>query len=162
MNELDLYDIAGSLTEEERMVQDSVGRLVDEKVLPIIQKCFEEHRFPKELIPELAALGLLGSSIKGYDCAVRGAIGVDHKRVVGGAPCWRCNRAHETPCGNLACDQRQRCQCDTQTLHRCGKLEVYVLEFDMTGRPQVGRACLPKPVRPGCARTGGMQQGVMS
>jgi len=69
MNELDLYDIAGSLTEEERMVQDSVGRLVDEKVLPIIQKCFEEHRFPKELVPELAALGLLGSSIKGYDCA---------------------------------------------------------------------------------------------
>jgi glutaryl-CoA dehydrogenase len=69
MNPLDLYDIAGSLTEEERMVQDSVGRMVDEKVLPIIQKCFEEHRFPKELIPELAALGLLGSSIKGYDCA---------------------------------------------------------------------------------------------
>ena len=69
MNPLDLYDIAGSLTEEERMVQDSVGRLVDEKVLPIIQKCFEQHRFPKELIPELAALGLLGSSIKGYDCA---------------------------------------------------------------------------------------------
>jgi glutaryl-CoA dehydrogenase len=69
MNPLDLYDIAGSLTEEERMVQDSVARLVDEKVLPIIQKCFEEHRFPKELVPELAALGLLGSSIKGYDCA---------------------------------------------------------------------------------------------
>jgi glutaryl-CoA dehydrogenase len=69
MNPLDLYDIAGSLTEEERMVQDSVGRMVDEKVLPIIQKCFEEHRFPKELVPELAALGLLGSSIKGYDCA---------------------------------------------------------------------------------------------
>jgi len=69
MNPLDLYDITGSLTEEERMVQDSVGRMVDEKVLPIIQKCFEEHRFPKELVPELAALGLLGSSIKGYDCA---------------------------------------------------------------------------------------------
>jgi glutaryl-CoA dehydrogenase len=69
MNPLDLYDIAGALTEEERMVQDSVARLVDEKVLPIIQKCFEEHRFPKELIPELAALGLLGSSIKGYECA---------------------------------------------------------------------------------------------
>jgi glutaryl-CoA dehydrogenase len=69
MNPLDLFDIAGSLTEEERMVQDSVGRMVDEKVLPVIQKCFEEHRFPKELVPELAALGLLGSSIKGYDCA---------------------------------------------------------------------------------------------
>ena len=69
MNPLDLFDIAGALTEEERMVQDSVARLVDEKVLPIIQKCFEEHRFPKELVPELAALGLLGSSIKGYGCA---------------------------------------------------------------------------------------------
>jgi glutaryl-CoA dehydrogenase len=74
MNPLDLYDIASSLTEEERMVQDSVGRLVDEKVLPIIQKCFEDHRFPKELVPELAALGLLGSSIKGYDCAGLNAI----------------------------------------------------------------------------------------
>src|SRR3569833_4503389 len=69
MNPLDLYDIAHALSEEERMVQDSVARLVDEKVLPIIQKCFEDHRFPKELIPELAALGLLGSSLKGYDCA---------------------------------------------------------------------------------------------
>jgi len=74
MNPLDLYDIAGSLTEEERMVQDSVARMVDEKVLPVIQKCFEEHRFPKELIPELAGLGLLGSSIKGYDCAGLNAI----------------------------------------------------------------------------------------
>jgi glutaryl-CoA dehydrogenase len=74
MNPLDLYDIAGSLNEEERMVQDSVARMVDEKVLPVIQKCFEEHRFPKELIPELAGLGLLGSSIKGYDCAGLNAI----------------------------------------------------------------------------------------
>jgi glutaryl-CoA dehydrogenase len=69
MNPLDLYDVASALTEEERMVQDSVARLVDEKVLPIIQKCFEEHRFPRELVPELASLGLLGSSIKGYECA---------------------------------------------------------------------------------------------
>ena len=51
------------------MVNDSVARLVDEKVLPIIQGCFEEHRFPQELVPELAALGLLGSSLHGYECA---------------------------------------------------------------------------------------------
>jgi glutaryl-CoA dehydrogenase len=69
LNPLDLYDVASALTEEERMVQDSVARLVDDKVLPVIQKCFEEHRFPKELIPELASLGLLGSSLKGYGCA---------------------------------------------------------------------------------------------
>ena len=74
LNPLDLYDVAGALTEEERMVQESVGRLVDDKVLPVIQKCFEEHRFPRELIPELAALGLLGSSLQGYGCAGLGAI----------------------------------------------------------------------------------------
>jgi glutaryl-CoA dehydrogenase len=69
LNPLDLYDVAGALTEEERMVQESVGRLVDERVLPIIQECFEGHRFPRELVPELANLGLLGSSLKGYGCA---------------------------------------------------------------------------------------------
>jgi glutaryl-CoA dehydrogenase len=66
--------VRGLLTEEERMVQDSVARLVDDRVLPVIQKCFEEHRFPKELVPELAALGLLGSSIEGYGCAGLNAV----------------------------------------------------------------------------------------
>ena len=69
LDPLDLFDVRSALTDEERMVQDPVARLVDEKVLPIIQRCFEEHRFPKELVPELAALGLLGSSIHGYECA---------------------------------------------------------------------------------------------
>ena len=69
LNPTDLFDVNGALTDEERMVRDSVARLVDEKVLPIIRSCFEEHRFPKELVPELAALGLLGSSIEGYGCA---------------------------------------------------------------------------------------------
>ncbi len=74
LDPLDLFDVRGSLSEEERMVQDSVARLVDERVLPIIQKCFEEHRFPKELVPEIAALGLLGSSIEGYGCAGLNAV----------------------------------------------------------------------------------------
>jgi len=74
LDPLDLYDVRSSLSEEERMVQDSVARLVDEKVLPIIQGCFEQHRFPRELVPELAALGLLGSSIQGYGCAGLNAI----------------------------------------------------------------------------------------
>jgi glutaryl-CoA dehydrogenase len=74
LNPLDFYDVRSALTEDERIVQDSVARLVDEKVLPIIRKCFEEHRFPKELVPELAALGLFGSSIKGYECAGLNAI----------------------------------------------------------------------------------------
>ena len=66
---LDFYDVRGALTEEERLVQESVARFVDAEVLPLIRKAFEEHRFPRELVPQLAALGLLGSSIHGYDCA---------------------------------------------------------------------------------------------
>jgi glutaryl-CoA dehydrogenase len=74
LDPVDLFGVRGLLTEEERMVQDSVARLVDDRVLPVIQKCFEEHRFPKELVPELAALGLLGSSIEGYGCAGLNAV----------------------------------------------------------------------------------------
>ena len=71
---LDLFDINSVLTEEEQLVQDSVGRFVNDKVLPIIQECFENHRFPAELVPEIAALGILGSSIEGYGCAGMNAI----------------------------------------------------------------------------------------
>jgi glutaryl-CoA dehydrogenase len=74
LNPLDLYDVRAMLSEEEQLVQDSVARFVDAKVLPIIRECFEEHRFPRELIPELASLGLLGSSLTGYDCAGLNAV----------------------------------------------------------------------------------------
>ncbi len=40
LDPLDLYDVRGLLSDEERMVQDSVARMVDEKVLPIIQHHF--------------------------------------------------------------------------------------------------------------------------
>ena len=63
LDPLDLYDIRSLLSDEERMVQDTVGRFVDEKVLPIIGDCFDQGRFPRELIPEIASLGLLGATI---------------------------------------------------------------------------------------------------
>ncbi|HUO82705.1 MAG TPA: acyl-CoA dehydrogenase family protein [Gammaproteobacteria bacterium] len=66
LNPLDLYGVRDQLSEDEQLVQDSVARFVDDKVLPIIGRAFEEHRFPKELIPDIAALGLLGSSLEGY------------------------------------------------------------------------------------------------
>ena len=69
LNPMDLFDVRSMLSEDEQMVQDSVGRLVDEKVIPLMREAFEQHRFPKELIPELAGLGLLGSSLQGYGCA---------------------------------------------------------------------------------------------
>ena len=69
LNPLDLFNIRSMLEEEEVIIQDSVARFVDQRVLPIIRECFEEHRFPRELVPEIAALGLLGSSLDGYGCA---------------------------------------------------------------------------------------------
>jgi glutaryl-CoA dehydrogenase len=74
LDPLDLYGVRALLSEDEQMVQDSVARLVDTEVLPIIQRCFEAHRFPRELVPQLAALGLLGSSISGYGCAGLNAV----------------------------------------------------------------------------------------
>jgi glutaryl-CoA dehydrogenase len=74
LDPLDLYGVRAMLSEDEQMVQDSVARLVDAQVLPIIQRCFEEHRFPRELVPQLAALGLLGSSLQGYGCAGLNAV----------------------------------------------------------------------------------------
>jgi glutaryl-CoA dehydrogenase len=70
LDPLDLYDVRSLLSDEERMVQDAVGRFVDEKVLPIIGDCFDQGRFPKELVPEIAGLGLLGATIpEKYGCA---------------------------------------------------------------------------------------------
>lgn len=69
LDSTDFYDISSLLSDEERMVKESVARFVDEKVLPIIGECFDEARFPEELIPEIAGLGLLGASLEGYECA---------------------------------------------------------------------------------------------
>lgn len=69
LNATDFYDVQSLLSDEERMVAETVARFVDEQVLPIIPKAFDEHRFPRELVPELASMGLLGCTIQGYDCA---------------------------------------------------------------------------------------------
>ncbi len=66
----DLYDIRSQLSDEECMVQDTVARFTDERVLPVIGECFDKGEFPRELIPEMAALGLLGSYFpEQYGCA---------------------------------------------------------------------------------------------
>jgi len=69
LNSMDLFDIRSELSDEEIMVRDTVARFVDESVIPIIGECFEHSRFPSELVPQVAELGLLGSTIDGYDCA---------------------------------------------------------------------------------------------
>jgi glutaryl-CoA dehydrogenase len=67
---LDFYDIDSVLSEEERAVRDSVRRFVDDKVLPIIGDAYVQGRFPKEIIPEMGALGVYGANLpEEYGCA---------------------------------------------------------------------------------------------
>lgn len=66
----DFFNIESALSEDERAVRDSVRRFVDERVLPIIGSCYVEGRFPRELIPEMAELGVLGANLpEEYGCA---------------------------------------------------------------------------------------------
>ncbi len=73
-NALDFLRLDDELSEEERLVRDAVARLVDERVLPIIGECFESARFPHELLPALAELGVFGASLHGYGCAGLNAV----------------------------------------------------------------------------------------
>lgn len=66
---LDLYDVRSLLSEDEQLVRDSVASFVDAEVIPIIAECFAGHRFPVELVPRMAELGMLGASLSGYGCA---------------------------------------------------------------------------------------------
>jgi len=65
----DFCNIRSCLTEDELAIQEAVARFIDERVIPIMGEAFDEHRFPDELIPEIAEMGLLGCSIDGYGCA---------------------------------------------------------------------------------------------
>ena len=66
----DFYDIDSLLSEEERMVRDTIREWVEDRVIPIIGDAYVERRFPTELIPEIGELGMLGANLPAeYGCA---------------------------------------------------------------------------------------------
>jgi glutaryl-CoA dehydrogenase len=67
---VDYYDIDSLLSEDERAVRETVRQWVDERLMAVIGDCYVERRFPKELVPELAELGVLGANMpEEYGCA---------------------------------------------------------------------------------------------
>lgn len=66
---LDLIGVEELLSEEERIVRDSVRAFVDREVIPIIDEYYREARYPLHLASRLADLGLFGSTLQGYGCA---------------------------------------------------------------------------------------------
>ena len=57
------------LSEDERLVRDSTRKFIEENLIPIIEQCNREGRFPRELVKPMAELGFFGASLKGYGCA---------------------------------------------------------------------------------------------
>ncbi len=66
---VDFIGLDALLTDDERLVRDTTRRFVEENVVPIIEQCNRDARFPKELIQPMAKLGFFGASLKGYGCA---------------------------------------------------------------------------------------------
>jgi glutaryl-CoA dehydrogenase len=72
---IDYFELDALLSEEERMVRDTIREWVDDRLLPVIGDAYIERRFPKELVPELAELGVLGANLpETYGCAGLGAV----------------------------------------------------------------------------------------
>ncbi|MES9601734.1 acyl-CoA dehydrogenase family protein [Actinomadura sp. NPDC000929] len=72
---MDVLRVDDRLTDEERMVRDTVRAFVAEKVAPHLAAWFEDGTFPaRELAPELGKLGLLGMHLEGYGCAGTSAV----------------------------------------------------------------------------------------
>ncbi|MBT3784813.1 acyl-CoA dehydrogenase [bacterium] len=65
---LDFYDLDSEFSEEENLTRSSVRDFVEAEVIPKLQMCHREERFPVELIPGFAELGLFGANLKGYGC----------------------------------------------------------------------------------------------
>ena len=100
----DFFNIDSALSEEERAVRDSVRRFVDEQVLPIIGQCYVEGRFPKELIPAMAELGLFGANLP-EEVRLRRAQQRRLRAHHAGARAWRLRRSDRS----RRCRARWRC-----------------------------------------------------
>jgi glutaryl-CoA dehydrogenase len=67
---VDFYRVDQLLSEDERAVRDTVRAWVEEHLIPVIGDCYIEGRFPKQLIPGLAELGVFGANLpEEYGCA---------------------------------------------------------------------------------------------
>jgi glutaryl-CoA dehydrogenase len=66
---VDFIEFDAMLSQEERLVRDTTRRFIEDNLVPIIEQCNREGRFPRELVKPMADLGLFGASLKGYGCA---------------------------------------------------------------------------------------------
>ncbi len=66
---VDFLHLDSSFSEEELLVRRTAREFVEDKIIPIIEDCFREGRFPRELVPIMGELGFYGANLEGYGCA---------------------------------------------------------------------------------------------
>ncbi|HEX4758910.1 MAG TPA: acyl-CoA dehydrogenase family protein [Terracidiphilus sp.] len=65
----DFLHLDSSFSEDELLVRRTARDFVEDNLIPIIEECFREGRFPRELVPMMGELGFFGATIEGYSCA---------------------------------------------------------------------------------------------
>jgi len=65
----DFLSLDAGFSEDELLVRRTARDFVEDKIIPIIEDCFREGRFPRELVPQMGELGLFGANLHGYGCA---------------------------------------------------------------------------------------------
>lgn len=68
IKDVDFLDLDDCLSDEERILKDTVRKFVEQKVLPIIEEHYREGTFPTHLISEMGELGFFGAGITDYGC----------------------------------------------------------------------------------------------
>ena len=66
---VDYLDFDSVLSDDEKLARNTSRRFVDEQIMPIIEEYNRDAKFPSQLVPQMANLGLFGASLKGYGCA---------------------------------------------------------------------------------------------
>ena len=65
----DFLHLDSSFSEDELLVRRTARDFVEDNLIPIIEDCFREGRFPRELVPVMGELGFFGANLEGYGCA---------------------------------------------------------------------------------------------
>ena len=71
---VDYIELDTLLTDDERLVRDNTRKFIEDNLIPIIEQCNRDGRFPKELIHPMGELGFFGANLKGYGCAEMGNV----------------------------------------------------------------------------------------
>jgi len=66
---VDFIQFDSLLSPDELLVRDNTRKWVEENLIPIIEECNREGKFPRHLVQPMGELGFFGATLKGYGCA---------------------------------------------------------------------------------------------